>query len=50
MAFKYGVPEFCTTDSIIIAGIEYEVLDGVIESEVDIWSLLEPLYFKQITN
>ncbi|WOE31977.1 MULTISPECIES: hypothetical protein [unclassified Acinetobacter] len=48
MSFKYQAPEAYKSKKIITAGQTYEVKNGVVESEEDIYNILAPMGFIRI--
>ena len=45
MSFKYQAPESFKAESVNISGINYEVKNGIVSSNEDVYFALQPLQF-----
>lgn len=45
MSFKYQAPETWKAESLTISGVNYEVKNGIVSSNEDIYFALQPLQF-----
>lgn len=50
MPYKYQAPVGYKCTSIVIAGQQYEVKEGVVTSDDDIIHILKPLGFERLTE
>ncbi|RZG48068.1 hypothetical protein [Acinetobacter wuhouensis] len=47
MSFKYQAPESFKAESVNISGVNYEVKNGIVSSNKDIYFALQPLQFSR---